>query len=372
MGSQILLSFFFTLKIERIGEIELDMPKSTKDKKTKGQFYTTKAAYILEGMAVPPDSIRCVEPFAGKGDLLGWLKEKGYKGTIDAFDIDPKSEGTHVRDTLKNPPDYTNAWILTNPPYLARNKCNDKEIYDKYNTNDLYKCFMTSVSNQDVYGGLLIIPSGFFFSPRDIDVRCRNEFMKKYKIMKVKFFEETVFEDTSTTVVVVAFERANTILQEQDVPWEVYPSRFQNIFHVSSKYDWIIGGEIYSLPVPTTITVRRHVEGQPLKTGEQQTNITLQALDSGAKDGKICLTYDKNYIYPAKDCSRAYATIRITGKYLSEEEQIDLCRRFNEFLEAKRQETYSLFLPQFRESKEYARKRIPFELAYRILLHLLF
>jgi hypothetical protein len=56
---------------------------------------------------------------------------------------------------------------------------------------------------------------------------------------------------------------------------------------------------------------------------------------------------------------------------LSEIEQIEVCREFNEYLEDKRKKTWSLFLPQFRESKEYARKRIPFELAYRILLHLI-
>jgi len=46
-------------------------------------------------------------------------------------------------------------------------------------------------------------------------------------------------------------------------------------------------------------------------------------------------------------------------------------KRFNEYIEQKRSDTWSLFLPQFRESKEYARKRIPFELAYRIICHLI-
>ena len=55
---------------------------------------------------------------------------------------------------------------------------------------------------------------------------------------------------------------------------------------------------------------------------------------------------------------------------LTEDEQINLCLKFNEFIEKKREETWSLFLPQFRESKEYARKRIPFELVYNIILHL--
>ena len=140
---------------------------------------------------------------------------------------------------------------------------------------------------------------------------------------------------------------------------------------MSSAYQWIIGGDIYHLEVPDGIQVRRHVEGQPLRENETQTFITLNALDSGTKDGRICCTYRKDYIYPAKDCSRTYATLRISGRELSEEEQIQLCSRWNEFIEQRRSATWSLFLPQFRESKEYARKRIPFELAYRILLHLI-
>ena len=50
------------------------------------------------------------------------------------------------------------------------------------NTNDLYKCFITSVVKQNnCKGGIFIIPAGFFFSSRDIDVKCRDAFMKKYK-----------------------------------------------------------------------------------------------------------------------------------------------------------------------------------------------
>jgi len=64
-------------------------------------------------------------------------------------------------------------------------------------------------------------------------------------------------------------------------------------------------------------------------------------------------------VYPAKDCSRSYATLCIQGATLNEMEQQQLCDKFNALIEKKRQETWSLFLPQYRESKEYARKRIP-------------
>jgi hypothetical protein len=343
------------------------------NKKNRGQFYTTNSAYILDGFPQPPHDIRCiVEPFAGKGDLIEWVKKSGCTATIEAYDIEPKMEGIVKRDTLTNPPDYSNAWILTNPPYLARNKSDKKELYDLYDTNDLYKCFITSVVQQSpCRGGIFIIPAGFFFSPREIDVRCRDAFLKKYRITRVKYFEESVFEDTSTTIVAFSFEKAEGELSEQNVEWIRMPSRETRIFRMASSSHWIIGGDIYNLPVPNTLNVRRYVEGQKLREGEQQLYITLNALDSGTKDGRIGLSYKKGTIYPAKECSRTYATFRLTGTTLSEEEQIQLCTEFNEFLEEKRAESWSLFLPQFRESKEYARKRIPFELAYRIVVYLI-
>jgi hypothetical protein len=356
--------------IEPTNSVEVD----TTNKKNRGQFYTTNSSYILDGFPLPPTDIRCiVEPFAGKGDLIDWVKKSGCTSMIEAYDIEPKHVDILKRDTLTNPPDYSNTWIITNPPYLARNKSEKKDVYELYDTNDLYKCFITSVVKQNnCKGGIFIIPAGFFFSPRDIDVRCRDAFMKNYKITKVKYFEETVFDDTTTTIVAFSFEKANNELSEQNVEWVMMPSKMQKIFNMSSSKDWIIGGDIYNLSIPEKINVRRCVEGQKLRDNEQQLYITLNALDSGTKDGRISLTYKKDYIYPAKECSRTYATFRIHGKSLTETEQIQLCNEFNEFIEQKRKDTWSLFLPQFRESKEYARKRIPFELAYRIFLHLIY
>jgi len=340
-------------------------------KKLKGQFYTVNSSYILEGLPGPSVGARCIiEPFAGKGDLLEWLH--GNTLPLELYDIDPKKEGCAKRDTLTDPPDYTNAWILTNPPYLARNKCEKKAIFDKYDTNDLYKCFITSLTRQEpCAGGIFIIPAGFFLSPRDLDVRCRNEFLSKYRLLKVKYFEETVFPDTTTTVVAFAFEKSPTLLTEQSVSWVSMPSGEERTFTMTKENDWIIGGDIYRLPVQPGVKVRRHVEGAALKPGEQRTSMTLCALDSGTQTGRIALEYKEGYVYPAKECSRTYATLCVQGRTLTAEEQKKICSEFNELVEKKRADTWSLFLPQFRESKEYARKRIPFELAYTIVLHLI-
>ena len=345
---------------------------SKKDKKEKGQFYTTNCSHILDGFAPPATPVRIIEPFAGKGDLLKWLIDQGYNEPVEAYDIAPNTTDYPIveRDTLLNPPDYTDAWILTNPPYLARNKSENKAIFDHYNTNDLYKCFLDSIGS-NARGGVIIIPAGFFFSPRDIDVRCRNRFLTQYSIWRVRYFEEQVFPDTTTTVVAIEFVKSSTPLAEQSVEWISLPSGATQIFELSQKNDWIVGGEIYRLPVPPGVKVRRHVEGLRLQEGEQITAMTLCALDSGRQDARIRLDFKPDYVYPAKESSRTFATLCLKGVVLSLDQQRELCEKFNAFLEKKRVETWSLFLPQYRESKEYARKRIPFELAYQIVLHLL-
>lgn len=341
-------------------------------KRSKGQFYTTNCDYILDEFGPPSDTAtRIVEPFAGKGDLVRWAKQR-YTLPVEGYDIDPKQDGIVRRDTLRDPPDYSGAWVITNPPYLARNKNQEKEIYDMYGTNDLYKCFLANITaTKTCVGGILIIPAGFFLSSRDLDVRCRSEFMRHYRITKVRYFEEAVFNDTSTTIVAFSFVKSDSELTEQDVEWKRMPSGETRTFHMDSEFKWIIGGDIYNIPISDTIQIRRHVEGQPLKNGEVQTFLTLDALDSGREDGKIQLRYQKGHVYPAKECSRSYATLRISGRVLSEQEQQAVSERFNEFVNAKRTETWSLFLPQYRESKEYARKRIPFDLAYRIVNHII-
>ncbi len=352
-------------------QIKIEKLINTMSKKQLGQFYTTNSDYILSGLDLPiTKESDIIEPFSGNGDLIRWIKNKYKYSSIVSFDIDPKFPETIQQDTLLNPPNYNDSWVITNPPYLARNKCKNKEIFDLYETNDLYKCFLNSIRNCN--GGIIIIPAGFFFSPRTLDLKCRQDFMERFKITKVNYFEETVFNDTNTTVVAFSFIKSTCTLQSQDTLWEHFPSRELKMFNMNKENNWIIGGDIYNLIIPNNdINIRRHVHGSSLKENEQLTFMTLVALDSGTSHGRICLSYKENYVYPAKDCSRTFATLKISGIVLSSQDQKRLCQEFNSFIEQKRKETWSLFLPQYRESKEYARKRIPFRLAYQILLYII-
>jgi hypothetical protein len=204
-----------------------------------------------------------------------------------------------------------------------------------------------------------------------VDASIRDAFLTEYRLEQVKYFEETVFPDTTTTVVAFMFVKSLTQQSSQTVQWIHRPSGEKKMFSLVKANNWIIGGDIYNLSTKDTIKVRRYVVGLKLKDTEQQTYITLNALDSGNKDGRISLEYKEGYIYQAKDCSRTFATLCIAGIVLSKDQQQKLCVDFNNFIESKRKDTWSLYLPQYRESKEYARKRIPFELVYTIVNHLL-
>jgi hypothetical protein len=332
-----------------------------KNKKENGQFYTTNCNYILDNLSILEllsDADKIIEPFAGKGDLIDWVKNN-LTNDIVGYDKEPKREDIILRDTLLFPPDYSDSWIITNPPYLARNKSKEKSLFDKYSTNDLYKCFINSIN--DCKGGIFILPANFFLAKSD----TLSSFLRKYRLLKVKYFEERVFSDTSNTIVAFSFEKSKEPLTKQNIEWISMPSNETKTFVMDSRYDWIISGDIYNLK---NTLVRRHTEDHDIKKNEQLTFMTLRAIDSGKMDGRISLNYLENYVYNGINTSRTYATIVVKGKkLLSSEEQVSICNQFNEFIEKKRKMTWSLFLPQYRESKEYARKRIPFELAYSII-----
>lgn len=151
-------------------------------KKSLEQFYTTNHEYILQGLKIPDNVINIIEPFAGNGDLLNFINKEQEKNNIkynvECYDIEPKKNDIIKRDTIKDPPNYTNKFIITNPPYLARNKSKDKEMFNKYDVNDLYKCVIKNILTNICLGGIFIIPLNFWSSIRSSDIELRKAFFK--------------------------------------------------------------------------------------------------------------------------------------------------------------------------------------------------
>ena len=334
-----------------------------------GQFYTTNYDYILSNMKIPDDTKNIIEPFVGNGDLLKFIKNKN-EINIEIYDIDPKYKNTIKRDTLNDPPDYTNKFVLTNPPYLARNKSKTKDLYNKYNCNDLYKCFITNLIENTCNGGIIIIPLNFLSSIRKTDIELRKKFLQKYCIEIVNIFEEQVFDDTTYAVCSMYFTK-KTSKYEGVINTYIYPSNKKMTIKLDSENNYTIGGEIYNLPQNKNIKIERLTKNN--SDSEFKTNILLKCIDNNIHN-KICLKYvndDELFIdNTPKLSARSYATLVIKPK-LNKEQQEKLVNNFNNYLENQRDKYHSLFLTNYRESNSIARKRISFNLVFSIVNYLL-
>ena len=340
-------------------------------KKTRlGQFYTTNYKYILQGFTISDKEKIIIEPFVGKGDLLklDYVKSKN----VEYYDIDPKYPNTKKRDTLLNPPSYKDKFVITNPPYLARNKSDDKTLFDKYKINDLYKCFVKQIIFDPPNGGIVIIPLNFWCSIRKGDIELRKEFLAIFAIDKLNIFEEKVFNDTTYTVCSFQFHK-RLKNSNKEIKAIIYPCKINIKFKLNEKNNYIIGGEIYTLSQNKDIVVDRLTHKNKDDNKKYITNLLLKCIDD-SETNKISLTLvkdDEIYIDDTQKCSaRSYASI-IIKPALSLEKQKKLAEHFNIYMTFKRKYYHSLFLTNYRESKTIARKRISFGLAYKIINNLI-
>jgi hypothetical protein len=193
--------------------------------------------------------------------------------------------------------------------------------------------------------------------------------------MKVNIFEEDVFDDTSYTVCSFQFTKRKYNKELGDtvtIPAVIFPKKKNIVLRLYKNANWLLGGEIYNLHQNPNITVSRgDIENPP------NTRLLLTAIDSGTRHGRIRLAYiDTNALdaetrsHYLDTSSRTFAILNITPKP-SVQMQHRIVLLFNTYLEKMRKRYHSLFLTNYRESKEYARKRISFELAYSIINYIM-
>jgi hypothetical protein len=344
-------------------------------KQKLGQFYTTNYNYILQSFSIPNNIKNIIEPFAGNGDLINFLDKNKYN--IECYDIEPKKKYIIKRDTLINPPDYNNKYILTNPPFLARNKNKDKTIYDKYKQNDLYKCFIQIIINSNCLGGIIIVPLNFICSIRKNDIELRKQFVNKYNITKLNIFEESVFNDTKYSICSIQFIKYNN--SNNITKCIIYPYKKQIDFTLTEKNNYMIGGKIYNIPINNKYNIDRAT--RLTKNKNCITNILLKCIDDNLNN-KIRLKFinnskNKNYSsidkyidYTKNLTFRSYAILVIEPQ-IDINKQKKLIKKFNKLLNKYRDKYNSLFLTNYRESNSIARKRISFSLSFKICNYLL-
>lgn len=323
------------------------------DNKVKfGQFYTKRSNYIIGNLLddISKDYL-VIEPFCGEGDLL--IFDNAY----EIYDIDPKIDGCIQRDMLLNPIDYTDKIVITNPPFLARNKNKDKTIYDLYQVGDLYKAAIKSILGCN--GGILIIPLNFFC---DEDNMIRDLFFKRFDIIRLNIFEETVFDDTSYTICSFSFKLKVDNSDSDIIECCFFPNKSIKYLELKKTSGWRIGSDFLDI-----INNVENVGIKRLRIGDvSNSNLYLRAIDTGSNNGRISLTVNKEHYY-GKESDRSFATL-VMDKIYSPEQEVMICDKFNELLEFYRDKYNSMFLTNFRNStSSYARKRISFDVAYKLV-----
>lgn len=311
--------------------------------------YTTKAQEICANLVKHiPEGVKLIEPFVGDGDLLPLFPNHSW----EKFDIEDKGDNV-IQDTLITPPSYQNKWVITNPPYLAKNKASNKTIFTKYNTDDLYKATLLSILDCD--GGILIIPTNFLTDERTGTVR--SKFLNQFEIIEMNIFTEPVFITTTYSVCSFAFKRKPNGKMPQTFSVNINPAQTQVNITIYPEYDYRIAGEFYSALSSTKNIFGRLVGAT---SSDYITNIKLYALDTRTE--RIRVEYETKH-YQGKNTDRTYATF--TCKYeLTEEQEKFLIDEFNKQIEAFRKQYYDLSMTNYRD---YNRKRIGFTFAYQLL-----
>ena len=336
------------------------------NKQELGQFYTTNQEYILQGMKIPDNIKTIIEPFTGNGDLLTFIEKEKY--IIECYDIDPKKKYIIKKNTIKNPPNYKDKYLITNPPYLARNKSKDKTLFDIYDVNDLYKCVIKEILTNICIGGILIIPLNFWSSIRLADIELRKSFLEVYDIILLNIFEEQVFDDTTYTICSFQFELKKTNLNKLNII--IYPAKIKIETELNKTNNFMIGGDIYNLPLKNTYKITRLTKKNKDK---ESTNILVKCIDDNMNN-QIGLSFvDDKDVYidnTPNQTARTYATLIIEPK-IEKDKQKQLINKFNSYLTKHRTKYNSLFLTNYRESKDIARKRISFDLVYSITGYIL-
>jgi len=328
------------------------MNKSTV-KKRFGQYFTTNSHYVLSNLIGDmPQEATIVDPFCGDSDLL---KLFPHHHTI-GLDINPQNSNIKKNNSFREF-DYENKWVVSNPPYLARNKNKTKNLYDDYKTDDYYKIFFLTLLKSKPCGGIAIVPTNFFCSDSK---RIITSFISEFEITRLNMFEEPVFEDTSQSVCSFSFRRKpNNICQSLEVNF--FPQKKSITTTIEKKHSYIIGNEFFD-----------YIDhDNPVKIGRLEkdkfpwapnTKMFLSALDTSKS---LELRLD-DYYYGIKT-DRAFATI-VLPFWLSYKDQQFVCDEFNKIINYYREEYNSMFLTTYREAKGgKIRKRISFRNAYKLI-----
>lgn len=313
---------------------------SQTEQQRKGQYYTTNSHTILQGFEHVVNKKVVIDPFAGAGDLLDWSVENGAVNAI-GYDLEPSRDDIVTKDTLGDCfgyPILENIVIVTNPPYLSKNKSKGayESVFSRWEESDLYKCALASmVPNANEI--LIVLPSNFFCESRD---SIRKRMFKTHHIVSAKYYSDPVFDNATTGIAVVHFRKGFREFQSFDMNKDGVILR--NV-ELRKEYGYLYGADFFEYLKP--------VEGilKVIKTDPDDvpnTNLVVGLLDNGKWSNGV----KYNSGDPVRCAAKSFTTYQITlgeDRLLTEAEQMLIADTFQEKLNMFRKQYSDLFLSNF-------------------------
>lgn len=315
-------------------------------KQQYGQYFSRNAELINHFRdRVKPHHI-LIDPFAGDHDLLNQ-----FNNSYEAYDLFPLNSTTVYNNSLLTPISYQNKFILTNPPFLNINKSEDKEVFELYETDDLYKAALKTIISTGEEG-IIIVPSAFWFNEKSAAIR--KEFLEVFNVPEVMIFNKQMFEDTTYTVSSFYFKRGTSAAIKFNIVGN-NPATTTLTFSPENNYSIVEDVEQQLLRAPYKI-------GRYTKQEQTPTNIYLRCIDTSSRIG-----VELKEPYLGKSSDRAFLTFT-TDVELTTEQQAAIVDMFNNELERLRLIYSDAFLSNYRNG---GRKRISFSFAYKLFGHCL-
>lgn len=288
---------------------------------------------LLKDIEKPPKGTIVVVPFATE-PLMEWLGS-GYISL--GYSTDPYTYTIFKKDCLLSPPRLSGAYVLCYPPWDKKNDATDKSIFDRYGTDNLYKCFIKNlISDHQVLGGTIAIPLNFLTGIRDSEKKRRKEFLNLFIIKKLHIYNEIII-NTYTPIVITFIRRTEPKTTFEILAPVFYPSMKQIPWSFQTSNPMLPGSDPFEntqyLSKPNN-QIKVKISTISEQSEEPHTSQDIYLCKYETKTSRICL----------KDCSES-ADYRIFIKgHMSKRLQTRLIADFNKWVSYWIELTNGVFL----------------------------
>lgn len=219
----------------------------------------------------PPPGKLIVEPFTGDGQVLQWL---GNDYIIIAYDSEPSQPKTIKNDVFESKVRYVGSYVITRIPQLKKSESQDKHIFIRYGTDNLYKCFINFLIADQPQGGIIVVPLSFLNGTRDSEIKRRLNFFIVFKGLRFNVFD-------INTVVIQFIKRTNYDSSYKDLwSFNFYEDSVlnQQIRYSISQFT-LPGANHFEFSLKTEVTKKIYIRYDEPTTAEANETVTYLVFD---------------------------------------------------------------------------------------------